>query len=365
MKGELVYIKLYEVGRTVDLEKAQQLLSTTRVRFKLKSKKGTPSYVNLPSPLYFEVESLFPISQPYITTATLCCKIYLDGVISLIARLSFEATEIEKLHELALTHVSSKFGESTIEQWLDFHFEAIFELIKTTVEIGIYNLEERQTEDYSILCIHDEINDPYEFVQNNKNYFATLLMGEDFCTNLHESQIKDTLKNPFSFATKDLVIYDLDRTLIVDPNKDYDDILLIIELAVYQLLELRVLDEISNQKLEIVESDLKMIFRKNKTLRNIKKKLKDLLPFHYDLIFILENIENVSKIIGDYFLAKQYEHLCNIFELNKWIKSIRDRLDYLEQIFEIAKTEMNEKIMLLLEAGLAIIFILEFIFFFL
>ncbi len=361
MHGELVFMKLYEIGRTVDLEASQRLLSSTRVKFKLSTKKGTPSYVNLPSPLFFDVESLPPIESPHITGANLCCKIYVDGVISLLARLSFETIEMEKLHEIALSHVSSKFGESTIEQWLDNHFKAIFELIKPTVEIGLYDFKETETEIYSILCIHDNLEDPYDFVLKNGNYFATLLMDEDYRIQLHETQIMETLKNPFSFLKNDLVIYDLDRTLIIDPNKDYEDILLIIEMAVYQLLELRALDLICNERLEIVESDLKMIFKKNKNLRNIAKKLKDLLPFHYDLIFILENIENSSKIIGDYFLAKQYEHLCTMLELNKWTKSVRDHLDYLEQLLNMAKSEMNEKTMLLLEAGLAFIFTLEFI----
>lgn len=360
-------MKLYEIGRTVDLKEAQKILMSDRVKFKLKRKRGTPDYINLESPLLFTAESISEIKlsgTKMITGGNISCKIYEDGVISIIARILFDGFELDQFHEIPDTIIPSKFGKLSIEQWADSHFKLFFNEISSTIEIGMYSFVELQAEYYSIFCIHDNIEDPDNFIMKNGRYLALLLMDEDPSLLLHQSQIDNTLSNPFSFLANDLIIYDLDRTLIIDPNKDYEDILLIIELAVYQFLELRVLDLLSDQFLETVETDLRLIFKKRKFLKNINKKLKNLLPFHYDLIFILENIENTSKIIGDFFLAKQFEHLCTTFEVHKWSHSIRDRIDYLEKIFEMAKNEMNEKTMLLLEAGLAVLFTVEFLLFF-
>ena len=79
------------------------------------------------------------------------------------------------------------------------------------------------------------------------------------------------------------------------------------------------------------------------------------------MIFILENIENVSKLIGDYYLAQIYTYLSNLFQLKQWSDSIRHRLDTLEDIYSIAQTNINERFLLYVEILLSFIFIMEFI----
>jgi hypothetical protein len=188
-------------------------------------------------------------------------------------------------------------------------------------------------------------------------------MGESTELNLHLGQIKNTLSNPFSFIKNDLIIFDFDRCLIIDPNKDYDDIILIIELANYQLLELRNLDRLLEDKLDAAENDIRSIYFKGpKIWSKLNKKLGELYKLRFDMIFILENIQNVSKIIGDYYLAQLFTYLGSLFQLDKWSDSIRFRLNVLGEIYTTAKTNVSERTLLLLELLLGIIFTLEFIF---
>lgn len=100
--------------------------------------------------------------------------------------------------------------------------------------------------------------------------------------------------------------------MIIDPNVDYDDILLIVELANYQLLELRTLDRFIDKRLDIAEKDIRPIFfDRFKLWRKIDKRLGQLFRLRIDLIFLFENVENISKIIGDYFLAQLLTYLSN------------------------------------------------------
>jgi len=161
---------------------------------------------------------------------------------------------------------------------------------------------------------------------------------------------------------KDYVILDFERCLIIDPTLDYDDILLVIEIANYQLLELRALDKLLDRSLAVAEEDIRKIYFKSRSLfRRLKKKVGRLIRMRYDLLFLLENIENVSKLIGDYYLAEIYRYLSDLFQLEQWSRSIRVRLESLEDIYNVAQTSIHEKYLLYVEILLSFVFIMEFI----
>ncbi|TFF94386.1 MAG: hypothetical protein EU544_04560 [Promethearchaeota archaeon] len=204
---------------------------------------------------------------------------------------------------------------------------------------------------------------PFEFVRTNDQYIASLLMGENPEMVLHESQIQKTLKNPLSFQKNDLFIFDLDRCLIIDPNQDYEDALQIIELANYQLLELRTFDRYLDSLLDKAEDDIKELFFKRRRLlgRRIKKKFGYLFRLRYDVMFIWENLENVSKIIGDYFLSQIYNHLSELYALDDWSDIIRQRLKVLDDFYSAAKYDINERILIILEVMIVILFIIDII----
>ncbi len=69
----------------------------------------------------------------------------------------------------------------------------------------------------------------------------------------------------------------------------------------------------------------------------------------FEALFILENLENSSKIIGDYYLGQIYDRLCAIFNTDGWSRSVERRLDVLSSVYDMAKTDAAERKMLLLE----------------
>ncbi|TXT53803.1 MAG: hypothetical protein BAJALOKI1v1_2290001 [Promethearchaeota archaeon] len=174
-----------------------------------------------------------------------------------------------------------------------------------------------------------------------KYYIANLLMETDPTLKLHPHKIDNTLKKALSFYDKDIYLFDYERCLIIDPYKDYEDILLVVEFANLQLLELQILDRFLDFQLNKAEDDIRNVYYKRTILgTRIKKKLANLFWLRYDMIFIWENLENVSKIIGDFFLSEIYNLIRNVFRLDEWAESIRNRRKILDDLYSTAKSDI-------------------------
>jgi len=361
LNGEVIFMRLTDVGRKIYIKKASSIFPGIHDKKIIKT-KDTPSYVDFPECLRLDLQQEINTESKYINKVDLQIKLYEDGVISLIARLKFTDLPITELHSLRSIKFSIQEGDYNINQYLRFQNEKIFLKIKDYVEEPDFGLNEAKHEKYTLYCITDDIN-PTEMVENNKKYLACLLMGEDPNLNLHETQINETIGSPFSFLKNDLLILDFDRGIILDPNRDYEDILLVTEIANYQLLGLRVLDKLLEKRLNIAEEDIRKIYSTGSImLRRLNKKVGKLLRIKYDLTFILDNIENVSKLIGNYFLAQIYMNLSELFQLKQWSDSIRHRLETIGDIYNTAQTKKKEGYLLYLEILLTFIFVMEFIF---
>jgi hypothetical protein len=91
----------------------------------------------------------------------------------------------------------------------------------------------------------------------------------------------------------------------------------------------------------------------------VQQKFAHIQALRFDALFILENLENSSKIIGDYYLGQIYDRLCSIFNTDGWKWSIERRLDTLQDVYDMVKTDTSEHKMLLME-GLFIIVCIVF-----
>jgi hypothetical protein len=358
LNGEIIFMRLTDVGRKIDLKEASSIFPGIPDKKSIKT-KDTPSYLDFPESLRLDLPQEILTESKYINRADIQVKLYEDGVVSLIARIKFTDVPVNELHTIRRIKFSIGEKQYNINEYLKYQNEKTFEQIKDYVEEP--NLE-FEREKYTLYCITDEINSS-KFVETHKEYLACLLMGEDPELNLHETQINETLSNPFSFLKNDLLIMDFDRGIIFDPNLDYEDIILVTEITNYQLLELRVLDELLDKRLNIAEKDIRKIyFTGPLLLRRLSKKVGQLLRIKYDLTFILDKVENVSKLIGNYYLAQIYVDLSELFQLKQWIASIRQRLETIGDIYNTAQTNKNEGYLLYLEILLTFVFVIEFIF---
>ncbi len=356
---ELVYFSIKDVGRAIDMKKLESpalyaRLSGKKLGSPLPLRKDTPTSLALPQPVWFAFEEVHckGLGQVYPSA-----KVYNDGAVTILLRGTgrFQLDELGPLSHSPL--IESQGYTYSFEEFADRLFGRLLDGIGDAIVDSIER-SQIQKERYLAYCFLEYPEPPGPFVQQHRQRVASLLIGEYDAASLHESQIQAALARPFSFRPDDLAIFDMDHCVIFDSRQDYEDILLIIEHANYRLLELRALDRLLDLRLDEAERDLTVygIEKNRKGKGRIKlrgktpqRKFARIQALRFEALFILENLENSSKIIGDYFLGQIYTRLCEIFNTDGWSRSVERRLDVLSSVYDMVKTDSAERRTLVLE----------------
>ncbi|MCX7023343.1 MAG: hypothetical protein NT080_01835 [Spirochaetes bacterium] len=355
---EIVYMALYDVGVDIDLEMAAEILPCRTETATLK-KRDAPDSFTLPKPLIVEIGSTpgpidtascaDPVPRAGLSAIA---KLFDEGVICVELRRRVSTT-LRGLHGMERSSFETCGVRTTVTRFVETKARSIAEHIVEAIGREGYESDIlHESEHYVAYRFFGIESDPETFFELNRSMIATLLTGEPPGAPLHVRQLWRTLNNPFSYLTNDFALFDMDRCLIIDPSNDYEDLLLIIEHANYQLLELRALDRLLDRWLEESERDLRMLYigsHRRKRTNALQRKFADMQALRIEALFILENLENSSKIIGDYFFGQIYEHLCSIFNTAGWKWSIERRLDVLQDIFEIVRGDISEQRTMVLE----------------
>jgi len=363
---EIVFMFLYDVGRSIDLESLARRRELTRLPA-IEGGRDTPASLALPRPL------VIPLAESGASgdyeSLRLRAKLYAEGVVTVECR-ALITLGLDELHTARYRTVESGGRLMTLDALAAARFDELAEEISPFVHRDQYVFERYERERYRVFCLVDDVGEPEAFVRENQRYIATLLLGENPELKLHGSQIESTLKTPFSFNECDYAIFDLDRAFLIDASRDYEDLLLIIEHANFQLLEFRTLDTLLDRWLDDAERGFRD--RGNKRVRGpgffplgafgaLSQKLRNLQPLQLDALFLLENLENSSKIVGDYYLEQIYEHLCGIFNTRGWKANVERRLEILQNIYTMAKTDTTDRTMVVLELLVALMIAVELV----
>ncbi len=347
---EIVRLYLYDVGRSIDLKMLASLIPAYPDLGPVK-RRDTPPSLSLPKPLVLSLGKEECEETGNFECFNARAKIYDDGALTLVIRVKVRVPFTE-LHLVRSRTIVSNGKSMTLNQYADESFRKLYEAIKPTISGNPIGGEwDRET--YTAYCLLEcPEKDPALFIRKHRDTAAALLAGEEPGI-LHESQIIQTLEKPISYRKDDIAIFDMDRCLIVDPAGDYEDLLLIAEHANYRLLELRVLDARLDSWLEDAERDLRSFYIQTAKVRkfgdNAQIKFARIQSLRFDALFILENLDNSSKIIGDYYLGQVYTQLCSIFNTEAWKLSVERRLDALQEVYDMVKTDTGEQRMITLE----------------
>lgn len=355
MRFETVFLYLYDVGRSVDLTAVRRVLSPQcQVSDRSIGRRAdTPATLQLPQAVEIRLaQAEYENSPGPFLSVRLEAKIYEDGVVTIVARAEAE-TPLDQLHRLRFLELEVVGKWGTLDQLAEGQFEELSEKIAGCVRQQQYRLEGTVREDYHVYCLVDRVPDPEAFLLEHQGYLAPFLLGESPNVALHPRLVDDTMSNPFAFTVHDAAVFDLDRAFLIAPDRDYEDLVLIIEHANYQLVELRALDRLLDRLLDDVEGELQR--------RSLTPRLGYLQPLRLDALFLLENLENSSRIIGDYSLEKVYRHLGSMFNTGGWRQNVENRLDLLMDLYSVTKADKSEKTMVVLELLVVLMIGLELV----
>ncbi len=235
-------------------------------------------------------------------------------------------------------------------------------------------------EEYAVYQVSDYKGDPELFLEKSGSKIASLLKSEKL--SLDEKEVEHTLSYQFKYAKDDLVIVDWDGAFIFDPNGEFEETIELLELANYQLLRYRVLDEDLDERMRKMErftrpdeAKMSLWMRLSGTsAKDVNQEFRDVIHVRSQSINQFEAMERDIKLIGEWYSARVFDLAAKKFRLAEWRDAVKEKLESLEDTYTIAAENLGmsrvQRLELIqiwgfffLQIGWLVLIVLEFIYF--
>jgi hypothetical protein len=350
MKGEVVYLYAFDVANEIALEKIQEILASKPFPFEIRRDHTFPKDVPLYKPVAVEPPPLptFLGGRP----VRLLLRVYEVGVVSVGMRVHFE---VASLGELLPFHKAVLENQQTLDQ---IARDLCAEACKCLQDVMVHASPPSEPEAYTVFCLTEieSEQDVNSWLAENRRAVAELLT-ETPPNELSDMQVNEVLRIQHSFVQTDAVVIDWDAALVIDLGGYVDDVLYVLELANLQLEEYRMMDQRLDRSLDRAYEDLKR--RRFGFWGTYSAALRTLLLFRVDLSKLNDEVAHISKLFGDWYLARVYLGARERFHLNQWRTSVEDRLEHLDHLYSVVNTDINNRRMVWLEALIVIFFAID------
>lgn len=267
------------------------------------------------------------------------------------------------------TEIENIFDQNETLKWEEKLYKESYEIINQ------YGGNEEFTEVYSIFTVEKYEGEPEQFFKYAPQ-IAALLKSESLV--LDKKEIEYTLSSQIKYAEHDLAIIDWDGAFLFDKEGDFSLPIELLILANLQLLRYRILDKRLDDQLSQIahliqnlKKEKKGWFKKDNKIKEIAK---DILERRITWVTAFESLERDIKLIGEWYSARFYELASKKLKIESWKNQIKEKLDFLEKIYEslvdnfsISAKEKAEWVELIgffiLQIGWFVLIILEFIYF--
>lgn len=230
----------------------------------------------------------------------------------------------------------------------------------------------RDEEAYTVFCISSPLFDPdasrrpdarqvrgaEEWYETNRRSIASLLTEEPHPGLLSSQEAEESTGRYYSYYQRDLVVIDWDAAMVVDDPRYFDETLYVMELANVQLAELEAYDRILDDTVERSYRDI--AGRRIRLLKDtgVQRELREI---RVDFARLNDELSNITKFFGDWHLARIYQGVSARFHLADWQRTIDEKLKTLDDLYQLLRAEQNNRWMLILEASIVLLFIVDLI----
>lgn len=355
-QGKIFIHRAFDVAdniNTLNIENFLNLSGEENKRVKLK-KDSMNTVVLKEEPLVLKLQD-DKISGKNVSVFA---KIWDYGVISILYEV-----DIENMPWKDFLNLACEYDDS-----LDINEKSLksveFLVDKFSVNIERKNIS-KITEDFSTYLIKEitdsskniKIEDPLVLIREYSG-FAELIIGEN------EMKISERTKNKIlnrysQYSDQDLILVDWNSALIIDftDSSVYLDYLDILDFSLSHLLELRVYDDLLDEKIKKIYWEI----RKKKTggLKSFASLSEDASLIYLEFSEFIERIDNSLKTVGDSFLAAFFRDTSEQMRFLDWKNSLSEKLKSLAKISEILQGESNSKKSHLLEIIIILLIAVE------
>src|SRR6267378_5988813 len=324
MKGEVVFYRIYDIGASVDLDEIRRTVDMPFLSGRLISERAAPRYARFAQPIlvFLDERKVESNLRPFAT-------------------LRIKGPEREE----TLDDYSARLVQRVVEDLVPFLHEA-------------YDVKV-DPEPYTVYCVSVSETPVREIMDTRRREVTALLANDPRPDAISDEEVADTWRNWFSYYQDDLVVLEWDAALIMEPSATYEDTLTVFELANLQLLELRTYDAFLDKVVDKAYDDLEDLFARSSFLRSGHETVKELAEIRMDLAEATFQVDNISKLWGDWFLGKVYRACVRKFELDSWRKIVEEKMKDLSEIYEVAQAELEARRLLILEFLVVLLFVVD------
>lgn len=216
------------------------------------------------------------------------------------------------------------------------------------------------SEEYSVAVISGYQGDPDEFLKTKAAEITGFLKSERLL--LDEKEIEYTLSKQIKYAKDDLVIVDWDGAFIFEPSGQIESTIDLFQAANLQLLRYRILDGELDERLKKTSKLPEKTTAKYLVLnrKEITRAFREVIAVRTQAISDFQALDRDVKMIGDWYSARIYDLVSKKFKLDEWRKIIQDKLNSLEDIYNIVAENFSVSTHRLLEiVQIALFFVLQ------
>jgi hypothetical protein len=352
VKGEVVYLYAFDVANEIVTDRVQEILSEKPFPFEIRADRTLPKDMPLYKPLAIEPQRAVELGGKPVR---LLVRVYDVGVVTVMMRVGFEASSLRELmpfHDAQLDD-GRLFDTAALQLCADAYHN-----LKPFM-VGASGLPQ-QPEAYTVFCFTDldGATDANAWLAQQRRDVAGLLT-ETEPSKLSELQVAEVTRIQRSFEKSDLAVIDWDAALIVGLEGYVDDVLYALELANLQLEEFRVMDKRLDGYLDRAYDEFErhsppLFGSLSMTLRNLRR-------FRVDVTKLTDEVTNITKFFGDWHLARVYLGARERFYIDQWSASVDRRLKHLDELYNVAQSELTNRRMVWLEAIIVLFFAIDII----
>ncbi len=354
--GEVVFIYAFDVAYDMVRQPVKELLGQPVAQFSVDASKRSPRQLSFYRPQMVRLapqERIGPLG-PVRVHRTI--KLLPIGAISITVHVPFD---VQNLAELVVFH-DLQFSNGSLHEEVKRLAEQVRNELRPFYIRPVEPLSEEEA--YTVFCFQTpaaKIPDfrAEDWLACHRREVASLLTQEHDVQRLSDQEVEESTGRFLSYYHEDIVVADWDAAVLVDEPRNFEETLYIMELANVQLAELEAYDRLLDDALERSYRDLSH----QPAQRRAKDVMRELREIRVDMTRLSDELSNISKFSGDWHLSRIYQALSLRFHLSEWHRGIDEKLHTLDGLYQLLKSDQNNRWMLILEITIVLLFVVDLV----
>ncbi len=355
--GSLLVYRFYDVANEIDLNRAHALIAGAYPATRWRLQRLRPRVVHMPDPPLTLVLKPTRLDAPWPLPITqVMVRLYAFGAVAV--RLDCPLPPAATMDNV------EAYTRTVLDADADRICRPLALRVLRDVAPALYKPQWEWSdwlgEDYLIIYVqHFEGDAPLgASLLLNEYDFARLLMAE---SGPLSDQVRDAvLRYAFTYTPEDLAVISWEVAFVYDTDgiMDVPDLL---EFANAQLLELEFFDEYLDEELDRAYEDVEALQTGWEVLRyaHLRRVLNRLLTTVVEVTELSGRVINALKITEDVFYAQVYAGAAEVLGLPSWMAGVQDKVNALRDIYAMLAEEAANTRMMLLEATIVLLILLE------